>query len=669
MKETAMRHGIWAVSMVALATLGQGCKSPTVATVFPELLVTLVDGGAFADGGLLFPLTPFSGSSSESFLIQSTSSIDLNVKGFVFDGGDYAIRNDGGLTPPFVLASSTSAVFTVVFTPTPPKPLPDVASITETAGLIIQSDSSTKPDYALPLWGTAAAPRIDLCTTENGSPQCLSGNPNLSVNFPRQPVGSLSSPARIDISDKNDVPLVITAITLDAAALAAGYSIVETNLNLPRIISAATGLTVSFHVILTPTQICILPDGGQNNNCLVGSVSVESSDPHYVAPNLPSVGLIGTGDPDQSPLACIGISTITYVNGTTITLDPTLPLDQQPNGPVFPPGPLDSATFTAFPLPGCSGSPQQLPFSTAFYLDAPDGSVAGFSPNGVPGSGDVLFDLPGPYTATVVVTELPDAGFMGGPNLPTADAGVTLVVVPHDELSVVLNWSSVSPVDMDLHLIRVPSGGGSPPPAISLMVSPDNDCFWCNCYFHQLGLCGPAYSRPTAVDWGQPGYQNTPPDDPLLTSYGYKEEYANPLNEAVTNVGSLEPGTEYDIYVHYFQIQNGADGGCPNGTDAECTDPAYSHCSLLECVPLVHAQIRVFVAGQEVAGSPNVQDVGKICDLWHAGVLNYTSATGCAVDGGPPECYVFVPTPGVTAYYDHNNLPQPGTGTCVLPLQ
>jgi hypothetical protein len=258
-------------------------------TVFPELAVTLVDGGGLPAEGLVFPSTVYGSSSSASFLIQSTSSADLHVSAFVFDGGDFSIQSDGGL--PLILPMNVTATVTVLFVPTPPTPLPNVPQILESAGLIIQSDSHTQPDYPVPLTGAAVAPLIDICTSVNGAQACLSQDPNLTITFPPGPVGSLIGPLKFEVSDRSTVPLVVSAITLDPAATAAGYSIVETeaNLGLPRVLSATTGLTVPFHVTLTPTQICAA------SGCLTGSVSVTSTDPHYTPANPPNVRFIGTG--------------------------------------------------------------------------------------------------------------------------------------------------------------------------------------------------------------------------------------------------------------------------------------------------------------------------------------------------------------------------------------
>jgi hypothetical protein len=184
--------------MVALAGLGQGCKGTTVAQVYPELSVTPSTGTTFSDGGILFPLTAYGASSRANIEIASVSSIDLHINAFLFDGGDWAIESslgDGGpVATPLTIPQNTSETFTLVFTPTPPHPIPDALSVPESAGLIIQSDSNTHPDYPLPLYGSAAASRIDLCTTENGNLQCLSDTPNLAINFPRGPVGSLIGP-------------------------------------------------------------------------------------------------------------------------------------------------------------------------------------------------------------------------------------------------------------------------------------------------------------------------------------------------------------------------------------------------------------------------------------------------------------------------------------------
>ena len=268
----------------------------------------------------------------------------------------------------------------------------------------------------------------------------------------------------IDVINRSDVPLTLKAIALDAAATAAGFSIVE-QVNTPVVLSAASGESLVMHVALTL----------KTSGTLTGNFQVTSDDPRLAGPA--SIALSATGLPAVAPTACLGIYEIDYGNGQ-VSKSPQLnaaePLSAQPG--IVSPGPLDKAYFTAEPSSTCSDDPQDgQAMVYQFTLATPPGSIAALvQVSGHPEEQTILFDLPGLYTVTLQATD--SAGLNATAQLP-------LLVKPHDDISVQLSWQSAVPVDLDLHLVRIvqPDAGTNPLDLLYVATNPTNDCYYADC--------------------------------------------------------------------------------------------------------------------------------------------------------------------------------------------
>jgi hypothetical protein len=62
-------------------------------------------------------------------------------------------------------------------------------------------------------------------------------------------------------------------------------------------------------------------------------------------------------------------------------------------------------------------------------------------------------------------------------------------------------------------------------------------------------------------------------------------------------------------------------------------------------MPLVTASLQTFIAGQQIdGGSPLTFKLGHLCDLWHAGTLQWIGPGIVLPDGGiTPPLFNFVP--------------------------
>ncbi|MHB1844430.1 MAG: hypothetical protein ACYCWW_06285, partial [Deltaproteobacteria bacterium] len=443
-----------------------------------------------------------------------------------------------------------------------------------------------------------------------------------------------SAPQEIDLIDRAEVPLTVSALALDAAAQDAGFSIVE-QVTTPLTLSAATGESVVFHVQLSPRA----------SGALSGLLEVTSDDPRYQGLPPPSIALTGVGLAAKPPTACLGVLQINYDDGQSIgppQLDPTQPLSAQPS--IVPPGPLDGVLLTAEPEASCSSDPQDgQNLAYAFALAAPAGSSAQLLPvAGHPEQRSLLFDVAGLYSVQLSATD--SAGL-------SAAAQLVLPVAPHDDISAELTWQSPVPVDLDLHLVRVenPDAGTNPQ---SLVGDPVQDCFYCNCLPQADYGTGasPCTGFPTLVDWGQKDVNGVRDlDDPLLAA-----QFGDaPLPSEALDVVSLtgpEPGADYELYVHYYAPSQGeADAGCSSA--AQCAAP-YPACVEGECAPQAVATLRTFVGGKELdGGSPLGQTLTSTCQLWHAGTIHWIGGGHLIADGGslPPQ-FTFLPAGAMTTY-------------------
>jgi hypothetical protein len=192
-------------------------------------------------------------------------------------------------------------------------------------------------------------------------------------------------------------------------------------------------------------------------------------------------------------------------------------------------------------------------------------------------------------------------------------------------------------MQLDLHLVRVltPDAGAD----ASALLTLGNDCWWQNCLVGQPRL-----------PWGPAGGTF---GDPLNgTEFGQPAAPFPQSAEAYTTLSGPQPGVEYDLYVWYFHVESGESVGTCT-TDADCTQAGYPHCNTLgsipACVPSGNATLRAFVDGQDITDGGLAMSLGKPCDLWHAGTIQWL-AGGQLPDGGarPPQ-YTFTPLSTLTS--------------------
>jgi len=628
-----------AFSLLAIAGC---CNGNGVQGVSPSIEVQTSDGGALKS--LLFPLTAFGATTAQAFQVASVSDIDAHVTA-AFTGASAGLFSlSPAATSAVTVPAAQSTSFTVTFAPALPTPIPP-GEVSDSATLTISSDDPNHPTVTIPLVGLAEAPELDLCWAPTPTAMQCADDGGVTIDFGNAiGFGADGGEQEVDVVNRSGVPLSVTALSLDAAAQAAGFSIVE-QVNTPFTLSATSGEAEVLHVALQPKQ----------SGPLAGTLSVAADDPRLGGQ--PEVlNLAATVLAPGGPTACLGIYQITYADGQSVSapqLDPTKPLSQQPA--IVPPGPLDRAYFTAEPSPTCSFDPQDgQALAYQFTLSGPAGSAAALTPIDA-SEQSVLFDVPGLYTVTLQATD--SAGL-------SATTQVGLLVRPHDDISFELSWQSAAPVDLDLHLVRQlrPDGGQSPG---SLVGDPLNDCYYCNCLpatdYGQQGV-SPCSGYPTVVAWADAGAGVRSLEDPLLAAqFGFA-----PLNSEALDVANLsgpQPGADYDVYALYYNPTQGgaADAGCT--TSSQCTDPAYPTCVLNECVPSATAELRTFVEGNEVAsGSPISFTLPSTCDLWWAGTLHWSASAVPLPDGGAlPPVFSFTPhTAADGGFLTVDGTPQPG---------
>ncbi len=616
-----MGRGSKAASVLLLAA--GCCRGGPVQSVPPATAVESTGGQALT--GLNFPATAFGATAAQTFQVVSQSTVDAHVSVAISGPKAALFTVSPAAESPVDIPSGGAQLFTVTYAPLLPNPIPPGDEI-DTATITVTSDDPQHPSTLVALTGRAAAQRLDLCWADTPtSQQCLSDG-GVTVQFGTVAFQGQSQPQEIDVVNRSDVPLQIASLALDGAALDAGFQIVE-HVATPFPLSATSGESEVLHLLLVPRQ----------SGALAGTFEVTADDPRLGGK--PAVlALAGNGQPPGQPSACLGIDAITYADGHEIVppqIDPAQSLSAQPG--VVPPGPLDTATFTAETQTGCSSDPQDgtnLHFQ--FALAGPPGSRAALAPvSGHPEEQKLTFDVAGLYTVTVSFTD--SAGL-------TAQASVTVDAVPHDDLSFEVSWQSPAPVDLDLHLVRVPDAGPGSDPR-PLAGSPSADCYYCNCLPAADEASGafPCVGYPSFVDWGAPddaGVRDF--DDPLLAAqFEYAPLRSEPLD--IANLSHPEPGADYDVLVHYF-VANAVGGPC--GTDTDCdADAGYAVCQSGECLPVATAQLRTFVEGAELdAGAPVALEIPQTCDLWWAGTLHWIASSVPLPDGGalPPQ-FTFTP--------------------------
>ncbi len=620
------------VSLVAL--LAVGCSKPTVAAIQPVVSVQDPNGGSL--GSLTFPLIAYGTSETQMIAIQSLSDADLQVT-LQISGAQasaYSVTPAGPLT----IAGTHSQLLTVQFAPQLPSPIPDSLQ-QNSATLTVSSNDPAHPQIPVTLSGKAGAPQLQVCWIQpDGGGACTSGGP-VTAQFGAWAQNATSTPQEIDVSDLNAVPLTITSVQLDAQAMTSGFALI-TAVTTPKTLAPQTGETLAMQLTMTP-KIAVYADGGGVDAGLFGNFLVQANDPRLSG--AVSVGLAGSVLPRVAPTACIGVSQIDYVEGNSALLDAGVPF---PDQTVTPPGPLDIVHLTGIVSPECSidgvdGGVDGQNLDYLFGLIVPAGSDAGLSPvAGHPEEVTLQFDQSGRYLVGLVVQN--SAAQQSSNN---ADAGFD--VEPQGGLSAILTWQSTVPVDLDLHLVRVVPDSGVPPDL--LVDSLNDDCFFCNClnssnYPSDLSPCdSPGVTYPTSVTWGDAGAR-----DPLLAAaYPYKPFPS--LFEDLVKLSVPEPGTRYDLYVHYYRaVQGQADAGCLGNGD--CTDPAYPSCAQGACIPLVTASLETFIAGHAIdGGPPQTMQLGNLCDLWHAGTVEWIAAGTVLPDSGiTSPTFTFVPDTTVT---------------------
>jgi hypothetical protein len=610
---------------LALAALfSVGCNKSTISAVQPSIAVQSVNGGTL--GALTFPLIAYDSSESQTIVIQSQSNADLQVS-LALSGAQAA---DFSVSPsmPFTVPGTQSQMVNVEFAPPLPSPIPSGIQ-QASATLTVSSNDPNHPTIPVTLGGKAGAPELQVCwVLPDGGSACAPGGA-VTADFGTWPPGVTSQPPQeIDVTDLNAVPLTLTSLLLDQQAMSAGFALV-TPVSTPVTLSPAAGLSLALQLTLTP-QSALLADGGAIDAGLFGHLLVQGNDPRLSG--AVSMELAGAVVPTNPPLACIGVSQIDYVEGHSVVLDAGIPF---PDQVVTPPGPLDIVHLTGKVSPECStdltdgGS-----LGYNFAAIVPAGSDAGLQPvAGASWEQTLQFDQSGRYVVSLVVTNM-----YSQPSTNNADAGFD--VAPQGGLSALLTWQSPLSVDLDLHLVRVLDGG--PPPG-QLVNSTTEDCFFCNClnpsnYSGGSPCDSPGTTYPTALNWGASASEN-----PFLVA-SYRYQPFPSVAEDLVKLPQPTPGTQYDLYVHYYKASQGqADAGC--NVDGDCTDPAYPSCADNECMPLVTATLQTFVAGREIdGGSPLMFSLGHLCDLWHAGTLQWIGAGVVLPDGGiTPPNFIFVP--------------------------
>jgi len=629
-----------------------GCKGGGVENVPPAIEVQTTSGSALKS--VAFPATAFGSSATQQFQVASIGTVPAHVT-LALSGPEASLYS---VAPPatnaLAVPAGSNQVFTVTFAPVLPSPIP-VGNVLDSATLTLGSDDPNNTTVTIPISGLAAAQQLDLCWAETPTTQqCLSQGA-VTVPFGAAadggpiPFGGMAAPQEIDIINRSDVPLTLSAIALDAAATAAGFSIVE-QVDTPVVLSAASGESLVMHVALTPKQ----------SGALTGNFQVTSNDPRLSGPD--SIALSATALPAGAPTACLGIYEIDYGNGQVVKapqLDAAEPLSAQPG--IVSPGPLDKAYFTAEPSPTCSDDPQDgQNMVYQFTLATPPGSTAALvEVSGPPGEQTVLFDLPGLYTVSLQATD--STGL-------TASAQLALLVKPHDDISVQLSWTSAVPVDLDLHFVRIvqPDAGLNPLDQLYVPTNPTNDCFYADC----LPSFDYQQVPPPYVNWNGSTTGVWSLGDPLLEA----QVGEAPLNSEQLDVVDLSnplPGADYDVFVLYYNPSQGeANVSCETSTD--CTNPAYPTCLTIsdggECIPAASAQVRTFVEGQELdAGAPLTLQLNETCDLWWAGTVHWIASAIQLSDGGavPPQFTFTANTASDGGFLTISG--QPAPGGCLPP--
>ncbi len=608
------------------------CKGGGVQGVSPSIDVQTSPGQALKS--LVFPVTAFGATATQGFEVAAVADVDAHVT-LAFSGPAAALFSVTPAAASAVTVPAASSVrFTVTFAPTLPSPVP-AGQVSDSATLTVSSDDPNHPAIAVPVLGLAEAPQLDLCWAPTPtSMQCVSDG-GVTIDFGSFGYAADGGRQEVDVINRSAVPLTVTSLGLDPAAQAAGFAMVE-QVATPFTLSAASGEAEVLHLALEPKK----------SGALAGTFAVAADDPR-LAGQPETLGLAATVASPGAPTACLGVYQIAYASGAGAAPDPTRPLAAQPQ--IVPPGPLDSAYFTAEPSPQCSFDPQDgQAMAYQFTLAAPPGSQAALTPI-TSYEQSVLFDLPGLYTVTLQATD--SAG------LP-ATAQLQLLVRPHDDISAQLTWQSALPVDVDLHLVRVstPDAGVDP---TTLVGSATNDCYYADCLLASSPF----------VDWGVPDPQPVrDQDDPLLVAqFGQPPLYTNE-NLDVVNLSHPEVGADYDVFALYYDPTQGgqADAGCT--TSSQCGDPSYPACVLGECVPAVNAQLALYVEGAELdAGAPIAFTLPSTCDLWWAGTLHWVASAQQLPDGGLiPPLFTFTPHDAADGGFLTVD-GTPGPGGCVPP--
>jgi hypothetical protein len=579
------------IELALVLLFAVGCNKSTIATVQPSIAVQSANGGSL--GTLTFPLIAYDSSEQQAIVIQSQSNADLEVS-LALSGAqaaDFSVSPSAAFTVP----GTQSQMVIVQFAPPLPSPIPSGVQ-QASATLTVTSNDPVHGQILVTLSGKAGAPELQVCwVLPDGGSACNPGGA-VTADFGTWPPGVTSHPAQeIDVTDLNAVPLTVSSLLLDQQAMSAGFALV-TPVATPVTLSPASGLSLALQLTLTP-QSALLADGGNIDAGLFGHLLVQGNDPRLSG--AVSMGLAGAVVPSNPPVACIGVSQIDYVEGHSVVLDAGIPF------------------------------PDQI-----FAVMVPAGSDAGLQPvAGASWEQTLQFDQSGRYVVSLVVTNM-----YSQPSTNNADAGFD--VAPQGGLSALLTWQSPLSVDLDLHLVRVLDGG---PPPSQLVNSTTEDCFFCNClnpsnYSGGSPCDSPGTTYPTSLNWG-----NSAAEDPFLVA-SYRYEPFPSVAEDLVKLPQPTPGTQYDLYVHYYKASQGqADAGC-NG-DGDCTDPAFPSCADNECMPLVTATLQTFIAGREIdGGSPISFSLSHLCDLWHAGTLQWIGPGIVLPDGGiTPPTFSFVP--------------------------
>jgi hypothetical protein len=617
-------------SLVALLALASACKS-NLQSVPPA--IQLLDTSGAALSSLTFPPTGFGASSSQGFAIKSLSSTPLSVTALAISGpaqAFYTVAGVDGGSLPLSLDQDQAQSFVVTFAPVATPPVPQ-GLIAENATLTVTSNDPTNGSLPVPLSGQAAAPSLGVCwiNGSGGNPVCLAQGP-LAVQFGEVPLGrgNSSQPAVIQLSAASDggVPVSVTSVAIDAAGLDAGFQLVSPIPTTPALLDGGNSLV--YYVALFPRAL----------GAATGSLIIESDDPHFPPSSPPQVSLLATVTPRSPPVACEGAVDDAPLVGAAITTDGGV------LGAGWFPAPLDTVTITGIVDAGCSSDPvdPQASLQYGFSLvdgGEPSGTVAKLqSVSGSLTETSLQLDLVGTYEVSEVVTDLV--------GLPSPPATLAFTARPRDDIAAQLTWTASAsqgpgvPLQLDLHLVRTttPDAGID---AGTLLTSP-NDCWWVNCLASQPRL-----------PWG-PGSGTL--GDPLVgTEFGQPTAPFPQSAEAYSTLSGPQAGAEYDLYVWYFHTESGESVGTCT-TDADCTvDPGYPHCNTLAasppyaCVPSGNATLRAFVGGQDVTDGGLAMTLGKPCDLWHAGTIQWLGG-GQLPDGGtsPPQ-FTFTPQTALTS--------------------